>query len=447
MKKFKYKKSKNEEILQPIVKVVQEETNEDKHYYDKSKYGLINYLKSEAKEGKVKLYENGRVEDEDGLKHIIISPCRVEAWEKLDEEEKFQMRERFISKLKFDFKDKNYLLAIEKKNRKNSNGVDIEMEHYHLVVSNKTPTDRPFKVTYKKNLMSNYIENFTEVHTRKKLGVKTFNEIKESKIKKLKSNFENKSSYLISKSEINTLHAISSGIFEERKYSLEFNTIQKHFILSQKKNLLIELSEVKKSMKNTLVHIQTINDSIQSLKEYKHTFVSQYLKELGSYRNNCFKQLKDYSLYVNYEHTFFTKLQENKLKNGVINLEEFLTSIARSKNYWQSEKVYKRRQIEEHLRFKQEELNFKVRTLDSELISLFESKNNQDKLVKFFSEKINIKKYLISNNSLQKISNEQILGKKLEIYSKYLSFVKEEINSKKRNMSQRFNPLNSELKT
>ena len=55
MKKFKLKKSINEEILQPIVKVTQNENKEDKHYFNQSKYGLINYLKSEAKEGKYKI--------------------------------------------------------------------------------------------------------------------------------------------------------------------------------------------------------------------------------------------------------------------------------------------------------------------------------------------------------------------------------------------------------
>ena len=62
MKKFKLKKSINEEILQPIVKVTQNENKEDKHYFNQSKYGLINYLRTEFKEGKIKLYESGAIE-------------------------------------------------------------------------------------------------------------------------------------------------------------------------------------------------------------------------------------------------------------------------------------------------------------------------------------------------------------------------------------------------
>ena len=151
MKKFQLKKSKNEEILQPIVKVTQNENKEDKHYfnYNQAKFGLINYLKSEAKDGKIRLFQNGTIEDEERLKHIIISPCKINRFERMDENERIVLRESFISKLQLDFRNQNYLLAIEEKTRKNENGEDILMEHYHLVVSNKTPTDRNLKLTIK----------------------------------------------------------------------------------------------------------------------------------------------------------------------------------------------------------------------------------------------------------------------------------------------------------
>ena len=133
MKKFKLKKSINEEILQPIVKVTQNENKEDKHYFNfnQAKYGLLNYLKTQNKTGSIKLYENGTIEDENRLKHIIISPCKISRWEQMDENERLVLRESFISKLQFDFKNQNYLLAIEEKTRKNENGEDILMEHYH----------------------------------------------------------------------------------------------------------------------------------------------------------------------------------------------------------------------------------------------------------------------------------------------------------------------------
>ncbi|WP_072679521.1 hypothetical protein [Arcobacter sp. LA11] len=435
MSKFKYKKSVNEESLQPIVKVVQNKQKEDKHYYDREKYGLINYLKSESKEGKIQLFEKGKVE-EIGLKHIIISPCKVSRWEKLDKEEQLNLRERFISKLQNDFKDKNYLLAIEEKPRKNEYGENINMEHYHLVVSNKIPTDKPFKVNYKKSLMTNYIQFFTKKETREKLGVKTFNEMKESKIEKIKSYYENKKHHIIAKSEIDTLYQISRGIFEDKKSRFNFSRTQKYYILKEKKNLFKEISSVKKSISHTLLHIKTINDSIKSLKEYKNSFVFHYVKEMKTYRNNCFKSLKDFTLYTNKEHNFFEKLQNQKLKNGEINQESFITSVVRSKNYWKNEQRHKRRQIEENLKYQQDNINRQIRNLDVELILLLENKENQEKIKKLFSEKINVKNYLLSNNSLKMYSQEEILSNKLELYNSYLKFVKSQINTKKQALKQ-----------
>lgn len=434
MKKFKYnKKSSNEEALQPIVKVVQE-NNEDKHYYDKSKYGLINYLKSEAKEGKVKLYESGKVEEEDGLKHIIISPCKIDCWEKMTSQEKLQIRDSFIKKLEYDFKDKNYLLAVEEKSRKNEDGKDILMEHYHLVTTNKTPTDMSFKVNFKKALMTKYIEHYTNSDLRQRLGIKTFNEIKEQKILKMKDFYSNKKESILKKNEINTLYVISRGIFKDKNSSFNFNRTQKYYILKEKKNLLTDISSIKKSMAKTLTHIQTINDSIKNISFYKNSLTKQYSKELSTYRNNCFKSLKDFTLYSKYEHSFFTKLQKQKLNDGTINQERFLTSIARSKSYWESEEVHKRRTIESELLQRQEIINKQIKNLEFEITSLLENKEQQNLINKHLESKINIKKYLLANNRITKLTNEELFSNKLKIYEQYFNFIKQDIKSKKQNL-------------
>ena len=56
------KKSINEDLLQPIVKVMQE-NKDDKHYFNQSKYALLNYLRTQNKTGSIKLYENGAYAD------------------------------------------------------------------------------------------------------------------------------------------------------------------------------------------------------------------------------------------------------------------------------------------------------------------------------------------------------------------------------------------------
>ena len=45
------------------------------------------------------------------------------------------------------------------------------MEHFHLIVSNKTPTGKVFKINYKKSLMNNYIENYSLKETREKINI------------------------------------------------------------------------------------------------------------------------------------------------------------------------------------------------------------------------------------------------------------------------------------
>jgi len=429
MKKFKLKKSVNEESLQPIVKVTQDEENKDKHYFDKSKWGLINYLKSEAKEGRVKLYESGNIAEEDGLKHIIISPCKISRWEKMNNEEKLQIRDSFISKLEQDFNSKNYLIAIEEKPRKG-----VLMEHYHLVISSKIPTEKAFKVNYKKALMTNYIENFTHKDTRVKLGVKTFNEIKENKVLKIKDFYEKKKESMIAKDGIDTLYAISKGIFENKSDCLKFNRTQKYYILQHKNNLLTDVFSIRQSMSKTLIHIQTINDSIKNIKVYKNSLSKQYLRELSTYRNNCFNSLKDFTLYSKYEHSFFTKLQQHKLKNGTITQENFLVSIARSKSYWKDKESRKRRMVEHDLALRQEFTNKQIRNIEFEIISLLDNKENQKLINTHFKSTINIKKYLLSKNSLQKATQEEILSKKLDIFSQYFKFIQHEIKSKKGNL-------------
>ena len=74
MKKFKLKKSINEEILQPIVKVTQNENKEDKHYFNQAKFGLINYLKSEAKDGKISLSIKALIEPEEEVVEEVEIP-------------------------------------------------------------------------------------------------------------------------------------------------------------------------------------------------------------------------------------------------------------------------------------------------------------------------------------------------------------------------------------
>lgn len=433
MKKFKLKKSINEEILQPIVKVVtQNENKEDKHYFNQAKFGLINYLKSEAKDGKIRLFENGTIEDEERLKHIIISPCKLSRWEQMDENERVVLRESFISKIQLDFRNQNYLLAIEEKTRKNENGEDILMEHYHLVVSNKTPTDKKFKINYKKSLMNNYIENHSLKETRRKLGVKTFSEMKEQKIEKLKNHHQEKIKSIIIKDEISTLHQLSKTIFKNKNETMNLSRLQKHYILAQRENIFKEMDSLNNSIKDSTEHIKTINESVKNLSKIKSVLSNQFLNDLTSYQQKL--ELNDFTLYTKFEHFFFKKLQQQKLKDKVITQEEFITSICRNKNYWKEEEILKRRHIEYEIKNRQLEFQRKIKNIEAELVSLFYSKDKHQEIKDFLNSKLDIQKYLSKENNLHLKTTDEIFSKKLDLYNNYLSYINDKIEYKKENL-------------
>lgn len=431
MKKFKLKKSANEEILQPIVKITQTINNEDKEYSNQSKYGLINYLKSEFKQGKVKLYAFGDIEEEDSLKHIIVSPCKISRWEKMDENERLELRGSFIEKLKKDFKNYSYLLAIEEKTRKNKSGDDILMEHYHLVISSKVPTGKEFKINYKKSLMNNYIENHTTKQTRVKLGLKTFSEIKENRIIKLKKYHREKYNSIIIKEELSTLYQLSKYIFNDKKDCLNLTRLQKHYILKQKSNIFKEVSAISDSIKSTITFTHNLNNVIKELSSVKNNLSKQFTNELIYFKNITSQELKDYSHFIKNEHSFFTKLQQYKLKNKFITQEEFLSSIRRNKAYWSNEEIFRRREIEKRIEIKQYEFMKQVRAIQSKIFTLTNEISAQNAYKDILNNKLEVKKYLTKNKNLELQTNDEIFSKKLQIYNNYFSFIQEKIKNKK----------------
>lgn len=445
MKKFKLKKSINEEILQPIVKVTQNENKEDKHYFNQAKFGLINYIKSEAKEGKIKLYENGTIEEEEQLKHIIISPCKLSRWEQMDENERLVLRESFISKLQLDFRNQSYLLAIEEKTRKNENGEDILMEHYHLVVSNKTLTGKEFKINYKKSLMNNYVENYSLKETREKLGIKTFLEMKEQKIDKLKNFHQEKLKSIIVKDEISALHQLSKTIFENKSETMNLSRLQKHYILAQRENIFKEMSSINNSIKDSNEHIKMINESIKNLSKIKSVLSNQFLRDISSYQRRSANELNDFSLYTKYEHSFFKKLQQQKLKDKVITQENFLTSICRNKLFWESQETIKRRHIEYEIKNRQIEFQRKIKNIENQLLSLFKNKDKKQEIKDFLGSRLDIQKYLSKENNLHKKTIDEIFLRKLDLYNNYISYINENIQYKKQSLPYKNNDFQNNI--
>ena len=225
--------------------------------------------------------------------------------------------------------------------------------------------------------------------------------MKEQKIEKLKNHHQEKIKSIIIRDEISTLHQLSKNIFKNKNETMNLSRLQKHHILAQRENIFKEMSSLNNSIKDSTEHIKTINDSVKNLSKIKSVLSNQFLSDLTSYQQRS-NELNDFSLYTKYEHNFFKKLQQQKLKDKVITQEDFLTSICRNKSYWKEEEILKRRHIEYEIKNRQIEFQRKIKNIETELVSLFYSKDKHQEIKDFLGSKLDIQKYLSKENNLQK---------------------------------------------
>ena len=150
-------------------------------------------------------------------------------------------------------------------------------------------------------------------------------------------------------------------------------------------------------------------------------------------------------MYTNFEHFFFKKLQQQKLKNKVITQEEFITSICRNKSYWKEEEILKRRHIEYEIKNRQIEFQKKIKSIETELLSLFYKKDKQKEIKNFLVSKLNIQKYLSKENNLHLKTTDEIFSKKLNLYNNYILYINENIKYKKQSLNYKNNDFQNNI--
>jgi hypothetical protein len=256
--------------------------------------------------------------------------------------------------------------------------------------------------------------------------------MKEQKIEKLKNHHQEKIKSIIIKDEISTLHQLSKTIFKNKNETMNLSRLQKHYILAQRENIFKEMDSLNNSIKDSTEHIKTINESVKNLSKIKSVLSNQFLNDLTSYQQKL--ELNDFTLYTKFEHFFFKKLQQQKLKDKVITQEEFITSICRNKNYWKEEEILKRRHIEYEIKNRQLEFQRKIKNIEAELVSLFYSKDKHQEIKDFLNSKLDIQKYLSKENNLHLKTTDEIFSKKLDLYNNYLSYINDKIEYKKENL-------------
>ena len=199
------------------------------------------------------------------------------------------------------------------------------------------------------------------------------------------------------------------------------------------------------SIKGSNEHINTINKSVKNLSKIKSVLSNQFLSDLTSYQQRSSTELNDFSLYTKYEHSFFKKLQQQKLKDKVITQEEFITSICRNKNYWKEEEILKRRHIEYEIKNRQIEFQSKIKSIETELLSLFYSKDKHQEIKDYLYLKLNIQKYLSKKNNLHLKTTDEIFSKKLDLYNNFLQFINENIKYKKQSLNYKNNDFQNNI--
>lgn len=431
-KKFKYKKSHNDSILATVLKVVQDkESKKDNIYSKHSKQGLINYLSTPNKDGKITCLENNNIQNCESLKHIIISPVKPSRWEKLNKDEKETLRHSFISKLQTDLQDYPYLLAIESKSRDNEGKSLEDMEHYHIAISSDFMTTKNFKYKYRLELMENYVENHSQPNTRKKLGIRTKEEAKEEKIEKIKAYHAKKEENKIKQKELSLLFSLHSNISgkKESRYNLHKN--QKYHINKNKANLFLELNSIKKSMNNSVKHIKNVSESIEDLELFHSLFTTQLHSELTIYRKNQLMSMNDYTYYTKSNHSYFVKTQDYLLQNKSITKEQFLTAVSRNKNFWKDEEKTKRRSIEYDILKKQQNIKYQLDSIVYKLQKLYKNKSSESKILELLHTNIDFTKFKIKNETVKSMNADELLTHRLKIYNAYRSYVSSKISSTK----------------
>jgi len=258
--------------------------------------------------------------------------------------------------------------------------------------------------------------------------------MKEQKIDKLKNFHQEKLKSVIIRDEISTLHQLSKTIFKNKNETMNLSRLQKHYILEQRENIFKEMDSLNNSIKDSNEHINTINESVKNLSKIKSVLSNQFLRDISSYQRRSSNELNDFSLYAKYEHSFFKKLQQQKLKDKVITQEEFITSISRNKSYWKSEETIKRRHIEYEIKNRQIEFQSKIKSIETELLSLFYCKDKHQEIKDFLVSKLNIQKYLSKENNLHLKTTDEIFSKKLDLYNNYIQYINEKIKHKKEDL-------------
>ena len=404
-----YYKNKNisysQKLLNPIIKYKKNQGEHDRYitklglktdqkvYKNRSKTSLIAYIKKEGNN----FYSRKKLKDDEGVKHLIISPISPELYNKLNDEEKNELQQLIVKQLFKNFAGFAFIGGVEEKKRG-----ELEHFHIHLAITEKydiKPQNIDFlKRSITKTIVNSKFKNKLGLKTKSELTKETFN----NKYKELyedKKNIYNEISFLFgelkninneikeSKYEIKNIKYEIGELNDQRKTELQYISREKEF-------LLFDIQDTKQILKNKNESLKRINDEFknvfESFNKEKNNIYNMLYTELHSLKNVLNDELKYFKYVLNNEHNIYVKTLKYQLKNNEIDLPTFLYLVASNKYYIKKRQQIKSNEIKQIIKNKQNEITKKLQQLQNKLkykLKDLENKKSWIKFCKNFDEK------------------------------------------------------------
>jgi len=426
--------SYSQKLLNPIIKYMKNEGEFDRYitpsglktdqkvYRNKSKKSLINYIKKEGNN----FYSRKKIKEDEGIKHLIISPITPQLYNKLNNKEKKELQQLIVKQLFKDFTGYGFIGGIENKERI-IEGKKYDHFHIHVGISEKYDI-RPQNVDFLKRSITKTILNSK---FKEKLGLKTKNELlKETFNNKYKTLYEerqqtyNEISFLFNEL-ININNEIREEKYEIKNIKFEIGELNEQrktelrYIHKEKEFLLFDIQDTKQILKQKNESLKEINnefkntfESFNKEKDNVYNLLYDELKGLKNVLNDEYRYFKDF---LNFEHNIYVKFLKHQLKHKKIDLPTFLYLVSCNKYYIKNRQQYKREEIQQKIKNKQEYIQKRLKELQNKLKYKLKNLENRKDWIEFFKK--------FDEKKLQKLLEklEELNKTKKDIIEKYFS--------------------------
>ncbi len=469
-----YYKNKNisysQKLLNPVIKYKKCNKNDcyitksglktnQKIYKNKAKTALITYIKKEGNN----FYSKKQIKENEGIKHLIISPINPELYNKLNNEEKEKLKNIIVKNIFKDFGKFGFIGGIEDKNRI-INGENYEHFHIHIGISEKYDIS-PQNIDYIKRSITKAILNS---ELKNKLGLKTANELKkETWLKKTQKQYEEKAKeYLKIRELFNEIKNISNEkniLIEENKKDFnevkylsmnkrtELNAInsQKNFLIQDIKGTANILKERHNELKNINVSFDILNKEMQNANNIAFVKLNEEIKDYQNFLNN---DLYFFTYVLNFEHNIYVKYLKQQLKNKKIDLPRFLYLIAVNKHYINNRRRAKESEVKFKIKQKKQEIQKELSNIYHLYIEKFNKLKDKKSYIEFLNKYDEHKLHTLQNklNNIKKAKNNINSYYKMRIKS-ILEYIKKrqlkynELQQKKRQKYKKVKEIKSNI--